>query len=238
MNSEKTKGTDHKNIFGIRHIAFTMDGNGRWATRRGMPREYGHKHGARAFRDIVKYCRDIGVKYVTVYAFSTENWKRPKSEVDSIMRLLSDYLTDCEREMSKYDIAIRFIGDLEPLDNKLRQRIERVTQKSRNGELVLNIALNYGGRGEIIRALNLLAASGKKDFTIQDVEGALYTSGCPDPDLIIRTAGEYRISNFLLWQCSYSELYFTDTLWPDFGPTELDRAIEEYGRRRRKYGGI
>lgn len=232
-NNRKTK-----NIYGIRHIAFTMDGNGRWAARRGLPREYGHRQGAAAFREIVKYCREIGVAVVTVYAFSTENWKRPKAEVDAIMRLLSDYLDDCERELSKYDVSIRFLGDLSALDAELQKKTSAVAERNRGGGMILNIALNYGGRDEIVRAVNLLSGGVRRDITAADIEGGLYTAGCPDPDLIIRTAGEYRISNFLLWQLSYSELYFTDTLWPDFGRGDLDRALKEYGRRRRRFGGV
>lgn len=230
--------SEPKNLYGLVHIAFIMDGNGRWATRRGLPREYGHKAGAKAFRETVKYCRSIGIKYVTVYAFSTENLKsRPKSETDAIIRLLDDYLSECEREMDKYNISFRFIGDISALDGNLQQRIRAVTDRTAGRELILNIALNYGGRAEIVRAYNLLAASGKKNITESDVESVLYTAGCPDPDIIVRTANEYRLSNFLLWQASYSELWFTDVLWPDFGPREVDAAIEEYGRRRRKFGG-
>ena len=237
MAADKKK-EHNRNIYGIRHIAFTMDGNGRWATKHGLPREYGHKQGAAAFRNIVKYCSELGVAVVTVYAFSTENWKRPKSEVDSIMRLLSDYLDECERELSKYNVSIRFLGEANVLDQNLRKKIAAVTERSKDGKMILNIALNYGGRDEIVRALNKLAASGRRNFTAADIEAELYTAGCPDPDLMIRTAGEIRISNFLLWQLSYSELYFTDTLWPDFSPADLDRAIEEYGRRRRRFGGL
>lgn len=228
-----------KNLYGLCHIAFIMDGNGRWATRRGMPREYGHKAGAKSFREVVKYCRSIGIKYVTVYALSTENLKsRPRSETDAIMRLLYDYISECEREMDKYNISFRFPGDLSVFDEGLRERIRQITERTADRELILNIALNYGGRAELIRAFNSLAAAGKKNITEGDIASALYTAGCPDPDLIVRTANEYRLSNFLLWQASYSELYFTDVLWPDFGPADVDAALEEYGRRRRKYGGV
>ncbi len=238
MSKELCSG-NQKNLYGLRHIAFIMDGNGRWATKRGLPREYGHKAGAKAFRETVKYCREIGIKYVTVYAFSTENFKsRPKSETDSIMRLLDEYLSECEREMDKYNLSFRFIGDIGALDENLQARIKKVVENTAGREFVLNIALNYGSRAELIRAFNILAASGKNNITEEDISSALYTAGCPDPDLIVRTANEYRLSNFLLWQASYSELYITDVLWPDFGPREVDAAIEEYGRRRRKYGGI
>lgn len=237
--TKEESSADLKNLYGLRHIAFIMDGNGRWATRKGLPREYGHKAGAKSFRETVKYCRDIGIKYVTVYAFSTENLKtRPKSETDAIMRLLSEYLSECEREMDKYNISIRFIGDISAINEKLQCRIEKVTRRTAGRELILNIALNYGSRAEIVQALNSLVSAGKTNISESDIDQALYTAGCPDPDLIVRTANEYRLSNFLLWQASYSELYFTDVLWPDFGPKDVDAAIEEYGQRRRKFGGI
>ncbi len=226
-------------LYGMQHIAFIMDGNGRWATRRGMPREYGHKAGAKAFRETVKYCRSIGLKYVTVYALSTENLKlRPKSETGAIMRLLSEYISECEREMDKYNVSFRFPGDTSVFDDDLRERLRLLTERTADRELVLNVALNYGSRAELARAFSILAAAGKKKITEEDVDAALYTAGCPDPDLIIRSANEHRLSNFLLWQASYSELYFTDVLWPDFGSAEIDAAIKEYGRRRRRYGGV
>lgn len=232
---EDKKSTE---LYGLKHIAFIMDGNGRWAKSHGKPREYGHKIGAKVFRETVKYCRSIGIKYVTVYAFSTENWKRPANEVESIMRLLDTYLDECEREMGKNNISFRFIGDTEALDSKLRQKIYNIERKTAQNELVLNIALNYGGRDEIVHAFNVLRDRGIDNVTESDIASALYTADCPDPDMIIRTAGEYRLSNFLLWQASYSEFYFTDVLWPDLKQDDIDKAIAEYGRRKRNFGGV
>jgi len=232
------KNRIEKELYGIKHIAFIMDGNGRWALSHGKPREYGHQQGARAFQKVVMYCRDIGVKYVTVYAFSTENWKRPKKEVDSIMKLLGNYLSECERKMDEFNVSFRFIGNTDVLDDGLKSKIKRITEMSAGKELVLNIAVNYGGRDEISYAVNKLINSGYKKVSVEDINSALYTANCPDPDLIIRTAGEARLSNFLLWQASYSEFYRTDVLWPDFGPCDVDMAIEEYGRRQRRFGGI
>ena len=225
-------------LYGLKHIAFIMDGNGRWAETHGKPREYGHKIGARVFREIVKYCRLIGIEYVTVYAFSTENWKRPRREIESIMKLLNTYLDDCNKEMDKNDISVRFIGDISVLDEKLKRKIEKIENNTENKKLTLNIALNYGGRDELVAVYNNLLKLGVEKITEKDIESALYTAGCPDPDMIVRTAGEYRLSNFLLWQASYSEFYFTDVLWPDMTSADVDAAIAEYGRRRRKFGGI
>lgn len=225
-------------LYGLKHIAFIMDGNGRWAKAHGHPREYGHKIGARVFRDIVRYCREIGIKYVTVYAFSTENWKRPRREVESIMMLLDSYLDECSREMGKNNISFRFIGDMEGLNEKLRTKIYKIEKETLHNELVLNIALNYGGRDELVNAFNKLKQLGVDKITENDISSALYTADCPDPDMIVRTAGEYRLSNFLLWQASYSEFYFTDVLWPDMTYADVDKAIVEYGRRKRNFGGV
>lgn len=232
---------DEKNtdlLHGIRHIAFIMDGNGRWAKAKGQPREFGHKAGAKAFRRVVAHCRDIGVQYVTVYAFSTENWKRPRHEVAAIMKLLDSFLDEFAGSDEKSQMTVRFIGDMADIDEKLRTKIEQIEKMSAGHGRVLNIALNYGGRAELVNAFNKLAAQGITHITEADVARALYTAGCPDPDLIVRTAGEFRLSNFLLWQASYSELYVTDVLWPDFGPEDVDRALEEYGKRRRNFGGV
>lgn len=222
----------------LRHIAIIMDGNGRWATHRGFPREVGHKHGAAAFRKIVEYAGEIGLKALTVYAFSTENWKRPKKEIDSIMSLLRQYVEECERSLKKYNVAYRFIGDLSPFDENLRARIEKIEKATAHHPFVLNIAFNYGGRSELARAFSLLAKDGKTEVTEEDISRALYTSDCGDPDLIIRTGGDMRISNFLLWQAAYAELYFTDVLWPDFDEQELNKAIESFYGRKRRYGGV
>ncbi len=218
----------------LKHIAFIMDGNGRWASKRGMPREYGHKKGVAVFKEITEYCHKIGVRCVTVYAFSTENWKRPKREVEAIMRLLDEYLD----KTSKEDVRVCFIGDKSPLDPVIVKKILHVEEKTRNGKSILNVALNYGSRAEITYAVNKLLASGKTEVTEADIEQALYTCDCPDPDLIVRTGGDLRISNFLLWQAAYSELYFTDTLWPDMTEADVDKAIEDFYKRKRRFGGL
>lgn len=230
MDKEKVIEIDDR----LQHIAFIMDGNGRWANRRGMPRELGHKKGVEVFTDITEYCHKIGIKYITVYAFSTENWKRPQREVESIMKLLDEYLDKSASE----DACVRFIGDSSRLDPALAEKIRLMEEKTRNGTRVLNVALNYGSRAEIVNAFNKLAAAGKREITEQDICSALYTCGCPDPDLIVRTGGDLRISNFLLWQAAYSELYFTDTLWPDMTSKDVDRAIEDFYSRKRRFGGL
>lgn len=218
----------------LKHIAFIMDGNGRWAKKRGMPREYGHKHGVEAFKRMIEACDKIGVKCVTVYAFSTENWKRPKREVDAIMNLLDEYLG----KDSPQSISIRVIGDISALDKKLQDKITDIQNKTANRENILNIAINYGSRAEIVNACNALIKEGKTNITEDDIISRLYTHDCPDPDLIIRTGGDIRISNFLLWQAAYSELYFTDTLWPDMTEENLKLAVESFNSRKRRYGGL
>lgn len=211
-----------------------MDGNGRWAKKRGMPREYGHKYGVEAFKRMVEACNKIGVKYVTVYAFSTENWKRPKKEVDAIMNLLDEYLgQDCPQS-----ISVRVIGDISALDKKLQDKITDIQNKTANRENILNIAINYGSRAEIVNACNTLIKEGKTNITEDDIISKLYTYDCPDPDLIIRTGGDIRISNFLLWQAAYSEFYFTNTLWPDMTEEDLILAVESFNSRKRRYGGL
>ena len=218
----------------LQHIAFIMDGNGRWATARNMPREYGHKNGAQVFREITEYCHKIGIKYLTVYAFSTENWKRPKREVNAIMKLLDEYL---DRQRPE-NASIRFIGDVGMLDPKIVEKINKMTEETAGHEYVLNVAMNYGSRAELVTAFNKLLASGKSEVTEQDINKALYTGDCPDPDLIVRTGGDLRISNFLLWQAAYSELYFTDTLWPDMTSDDVDRAVDAFYSRKRRFGGL
>lgn len=214
-----------------------MDGNGRWATKRGLPRELGHSRGAEVFRSILEYCIDINLGVLTVYAFSTENWKRPQKEVNSILRLLNKYVDELEKKNDTYDISLHFIGDTTVFDDKLRERISKLEEKSRNNTFVLNIAFNYGGRSEIVYAANKLVEQGR-EITEDSFSETVYTSHCPDPDLVIRTGGDFRISNFLLWQAAYAELYFTDVLWPDFGKKELDAAIENFYSRKRRYGGL
>lgn len=222
----------------LQHIAFIMDGNGRWAESRGMPRRYGHRYGAEAFRNIVRYCGEIGIKYVTVYAFSTENWARPEKEVDSIMKLLDKYLDECEKSFKDHDISLRFIGDLTRLAPKLAEKALRLEKLTEGCSHTVCIALNYGGKDELIHAFNSLSAKGKTNITAEDVEAELYTSGIPTPDLIVRTAGEKRLSNFLMWQSAYSEFYFTDTLWPDMTSDDIDKAVAEFYNRQRRYGKV
>ena len=225
------------------HIAIIMDGNGRWAKKRGMPRSYGHKRGAKVFEEIAEYCDKIGVKYLTVYAFSTENWARPKEEVDALMKLFRDYLLSSNERSET--ISVRFIGDLTVLDEDMQQLIAKREAETRGRTgLTTVIAINYGGRDEILHAARKLArkaADGLLDPEKIDrnaFESELYTAGIPDPDLILRPSGEKRLSNFLLWQASYSEFVYMDTLWPDFTPELLEQAIAEFNRRNRRYGGI
>ena len=222
----------------FRHIAFIMDGNGRWAKKRGMPREFGHKAGAETFRKICAYCRDVGFKTVTVYAFSTENWKRPKQEVDAIMDLLSAFLDELMRDHEKYQNRIRFIGDTTVLPVHLKDRIAYAESLNPHSDITINIALNYGGRAELVRAFEKLAAQGKTSLTEEDVSNALYTYESGDPDMIVRTGGDLRISNFLLWQAAYAELYFTEKLWPDLTPADVDDMIRDFYSRKRRYGGL
>jgi len=221
----------------LRHIAFIMDGNGRWAQKRGMPREYGHVEGAATFKRIVRYCGDIGIKIVTIYAFSTENWRRPKSEVDRIMSLLNEYLDGAERELEENKIRYVFLGDKMAFPQDVRERMRALERASAKYDLRLNIAINYGARAEIVRAAQELAATGG-EISERTFAEHLYTCGCPDPDLIVRTGGEMRLSNFLLYQAAYSELYFTDVLWPDMQPSDVDAAVREFYRRSRRFGGV
>ncbi len=222
----------------LSHIAFIMDGNGRWATSRGLARAQGHAFGVKALRTVLKQCKKHGIQTVTVYAFSTENWKRPQKEVDAIMKLVDAYLLEYERSMDEYDMRIRFIGDKTPLEPRRRANMIRLEQLTAHKQRTLNIALNYGGRDEIVRACNRLLEKGVDSIDEQSLAASLDTAGIPDPDLIVRTGGDLRISNFLLWQSAYAELYFTDVLWPDFGAREVDAAIEEFYKRKRRFGGV
>lgn len=222
----------------LRHIAFIMDGNGRWAKNRGMPRSYGHKAGAKAFKEAVRYCSTIGLRHMTVYAFSTENWTRPEEEVQAIMQLLDDYIEEALAELAHNDVRIIFLGDKAPFSDTLRAKMEHLEQSSASNSLILNIAMNYGGRDELLHAVNTAIAEGKTTLTEADIEAHLYTKLSPPPDLIIRTANERRLSNFLLWQASYAEFYFTKVLWPDFGKKEIDAAIRDFYARKRNYGGV
>lgn len=226
-----------------RHIAIIMDGNGRWAKQRGLPRTAGHAAGAEAFRRIANYCRTLGVEYLTVYAFSTENWKRSSEEVGGIMKLLRRYLEEALADMDKNRVCFRFFGDLSRLSPDLRQLCLDAQRRSEGYDVQVNFCLNYGGRDEIVRAAKryaLDAAAGKtspEDLTEDVFSRYLDSAGVPDPELIIRPSGEMRTSNFLLWQSAYAEYVFMDILWPDFSPQDLDRAIEEYHRRNRRFGG-
>ena len=221
------------------HVAFIMDGNGRWAKKRGMPREYGHKFGAETFKRVMKHCSELGIKAVTFYVFSTENWKRPQKEVDSIMKLLENYLDDCEKELKKYDVRFIFLGDKSVFPEKLRNKMIAIEESSRNASRIVNLALNYGGRDEIVHAVRQIAQKKNAlEVTEADITNALYTSESPELDLIVRTGGDMRISNFLLWQAAYAELYFTDVLWPDFSNEDVDRAIETFRTRKRRFGGV
>ena len=222
----------------LQHIAFIMDGNGRWARRRGMPREFGHSHGAATFKKIGRYCEKIGLKYMTVYAFSTENWKRPQKEVDTIMGIFDEYIEECFQEMEEDNVHFRFIGNLSVFPDALREKMARIDRETAHKPFILNIAVNYGGREEITNACNELIREGKQSVTEADISAHLYTLECPPPDLIVRTGGEYRSSNFLLWQSAYSEYYFTDILWPDFSPRDVDEAVAAFYRRKRRYGGV
>ncbi|MDE7229068.1 MAG: isoprenyl transferase [Oscillospiraceae bacterium] len=226
------------------HIGFIMDGNGRWAKKRAMPRNFGHNQGAAVFKKTINWCRELGVKCATFYAFSTENWKRPQSEIKGIMDLLRRYIKDI-RETARENIRIIILGDITDLDEDIRVELEDIMQSTVNNDgFILGIALNYGGRAEICRSVRLIAekcASGElspEDITEQLVEGYLYTSEMPPLDLIIRPSGEQRLSNFLIWQAAYAEFVFMDVLWPDFTKKHLESAIEEYAGRSRRFGGV
>ncbi len=227
-----------------RHIAIIMDGNGRWAKKRGLPRTAGHAAGAESFRKIANYCRTLGVEYLTVYAFSTENWKRSAEEVDGIMRLLGSYLKEALRDMEKNRVRFCFFGDLTRLPKRLQKLCLDAQNKSSDYDVQVNFCLNYGGRDELVRAARAFAedvANGvhkPEELTEDMLSSYLYSADVPDPELIIRPSGEQRTSNFLLWQSAYSEYVFMDVLWPDFGPDDLDQAIAEFHQRNRRFGGV
>ena len=226
-----------------RHIAIILDGNGRWARRRGLPRTAGHAAGAETFRRIATYCRDIGIDYLTVYAFSTENWKRPREEVEAIMGLLAKYLREAVETMERDHIRLKILGDPSILPAGLRGLIDETADISTHYEgFQANVCLNYGGRDEIVRAALRFAEdykAGKVTTLTEDMFSSyMFSAGIPDPDLIIRPGGEMRLSNFLMWESAYSELIFTDVLWPDFTSADIDAAIAEYRRRDRRFGGI
>ncbi len=228
-----------------KHIGIIMDGNGRWARQRGLPRQAGHVTGARVFRKIVKHCEKRGIRYLTVFAFSTENWKRPRAEVDAIMNLLRDYLKESLEDFTKENIRTRFIGDRHPLAPDIQELMAHAEASTAHKTgMTLNIAVNYGGRDEILHAVKRLAGDVQKgrlsveDIDATQLEDRLFTAGQPDPDLILRPSGESRTSNFLIWQSAYAEYVFQDILWPDYTPAALDEALREYARRNRRFGGV
>jgi undecaprenyl diphosphate synthase len=223
------------------HVAMIMDGNGRWAAQRGLPRLSGHQHGTDNIRRITTAAAELGVRFLTLWAFSTDNWRRPRDEIDGIMRILAEVIERETEELHRQGAQLRHIGSLEGLEQELREAVLAAIDRTRdNDRLVLTLAFNYSGRQELLAAVRSLVASGVPIEEINEatLEAHLFTHDLPDPDLIIRTSGEHRISNFLLWQSAYSEFYFTPTLWPDFGPEDLCEAIQEYGRRERRFGGI
>ncbi len=241
---QKKKEIDNNLIIPV-HIGIIMDGNGRWAKKRGLPRTAGHTVGAKNFRTITRYCSKIGVKYLTVYAFSTENWKRPQEEVTALMKLFKQYLQEALTDFLEDDIKIKFIGDTTAFNSELQQLIMDTEEVSKNRPgMVLNIAMNYGSRSEIVRAIkNISEKVCNGELKIDDineklVSDYLYTAGQPDPDLIIRPSGEYRISNFLLYQSAYAEYVIDNILWPDYSTDDIDRAILEYNSRNRRFGGV
>lgn len=228
-----------------RHVGIIMDGNGRWAEQRGLPRSAGHKEGAKNFKRISKYCNRIGIEYLTVYAFSTENWKRPALEIKVLMMLFKQYLKEALEEFKEENIAIRFLGDTSIFPKDLQELITETKEKSQyQTGMVLNIAMNYGGRAELLSAVKKIASDvsagtlSPDDITEDTIEQHLDTAGQPDPDLIIRPSGEYRSSNFMVWQSAYSEYLFLDILWPDFTPEDMENALDEYALRDRRFGGV
>jgi undecaprenyl diphosphate synthase len=235
FHKKNVRGMDFNNI--PPHIGIIMDGNGRWAKRRGLPRNAGHRAGAETLRKITEYADSIGVKVLTAYAFSTENWKRPKAEVDGIMSLLVEYLSDAKRTLGGKNAVIKVIGDFTPLSDEIRQKIAETEDFTKdNTGILLNIALNYGGQDEIVSAVHRIQQEGK-EVTRESIADHLYTAGLPPVDLIIRPSGEFRLSNFLLWQSAYAELWFDQVLWPDFKPHHLEKAICDFQQRNRRYGG-
>lgn len=238
----KKKSETERNI--PTHIAIIMDGNGRWAKKRGLPRSAGHAAGSKNFKTIARFCNKIGVKYLTVYAFSTENWRRPKEEVDALMNIFRDYLKDTQNFLQE-NISLQFIGSEEGLADDIINLMKKAEKDSENATgLHVNLAINYGGRDEIVNAAKNISNYIKKgelqaeDITEELISANLYTKGQPDPDLIIRPSGEYRTSNFLVWQSAYSEYWFSNVLWPDFKPKHLLEAIDDYNKRNRRFGGV
>ena len=226
------------------HVGFIMDGNGRWAKKRGLPRSVGHQQGAKNFRKIVRHAKDIGLKTISFYAFSTENWKRSQEEVGALMDIFREYLADVRNFLAE-ETRMIFLGDKSAFSDDIREKMEKLEEDSaKYDQMTILMAVNYGGRDEITHAAKILAEKAAKgeikpeDITEQSISDNLYTAGYPDVDLLIRPSGEQRISNYLIWQCAYAEFYYTDILWPDFGPDELDKALVEYAKRNRRFGGV
>jgi len=220
-------------------VAIIMDGNGRWAVRKGLPRVAGHYRGARVAEEVIEYAAELGVKYLTLFAFSTENWKRPKEEVEALFRLLEDYLRTKKEKLYRLRIKVKFIGRRDRIPRSLRELMEEIERESKEMEgLRLFVAVDYGGRDDIVRAVNKLLKEGKEKVTEEEFRLRLDLGDAPDPDLLIRTGGERRISNFLLWHLAYTELYFTETLWPDFSKEEFLKALEDFSSRERRFGRV
>ena len=222
----------------LRHLAIIMDGNRRWAKKRGLPRNAGHTAGAKNVENVCLAAKKLGVKYLTLYAFSTENWKRPKEEVDTIMSLFRDYIGEAERSFGEKNIQVHFLGSKEVFPQDVKDRMIALEESTKHKKQILNIAINYGGRDEIVHAVNELIAEGKTEITEDDITSHLYTKDSPAPDMIVRTGAEKRISNFLLWESAYAELYFTDVLWPDFDSEQVDLCVKDFYTRKRRYGGV
>lgn len=221
-----------------KHIGFIMDGNGRWAKKRGLPRSMGHKAGVKALKRVITSCRELNVSYVSIFAFSTENWSRPAEEVEALFDMVIDFNKKELNSLIKNGIKLVFLGDINGLSSEVQDSVIEVTEKTKNcKDMVLNVALNYGGREDILQAVNLAIKNGK-EISASEFESLLYTNGMPMPDLIIRSSGEQRISNFLLYQSAYAELFFVDTLWPDFNKKQVMKILKEYSRRERRFGGI
>ena len=220
------------------HIAYIIDGNGRWAKERNKPRSYGHKYGFKALKEIIRASFELGIKYVGIYAFSTENWNRPKAEVDYLIKILRDYIKTKGFLKDFKDTKLNIMGDYTKFPKDLAEACERTMEETKNNEFVLNLGINYGGRDEILHAINEIKKNEKCEITAEIFEKYLYTANQPSPDFIIRTSGEQRLSNFMLWQCAYAEFYFPKTYWPDFDRNELIKALEEYSKRDRRFGAI
>jgi len=243
MTFFKSKKIDISQCAIPEHIGIIMDGNGRWAKKRGLPRFMGHVQGGKTFKKITKYCHKIGVKYATFYAFSTENWSRPQEEVDAIMQEFNEYLDEIINDFQKYNMKLHFIGERTKLSKELQDKMDKTEALTKDMTgITVNIATNYGGRQEIVNAAKKLAIRAKEEgvecITEESLSENMYTGAQPDPDLIIRPSGEQRLSNFLLWQCAYSEFWYSDVLWPDFDEEDLNKAIYDYNKRTRRFGGV